>query len=177
MQTLRRPLARGELERVPHDAVHALVGVELFLDRDFVLGARLEPPADADVQPFGVLAEHDEVDVGRRPILQRAQPIVEQPNGPVVDVEVELEPRAEQDVARVPVVGHARIAQRADEDGVELVPQHRVAVRRNRDAGLQVVIRAPRERLEIEPASEHVARRAQAFTLRRSPRRRSHRRG
>ena len=63
-------------------------------------------------------------------VLQRAQPLVEQLHRAVVDVEVELEARAEQDVARVPVVGHARIAERADEDRVELIAQHRVAVRR-----------------------------------------------
>ena len=54
------------------------------------------------------------------PALEGAEPLVEQPHRPVVDVEVELEPRAEQDVARVAVVGHARIAERADEDRVEL---------------------------------------------------------
>ena len=45
--------------------------------------------------------------------------IVEQAHRAVVHVEVELEPRAEQDVAGVPVIRHARIAQRADQDGVE----------------------------------------------------------
>ena len=52
-------------------------------------------------------------------VLQRTEPVVEQPDRPVVHVEIELEPRAEQDVARVAVVGHARIAERADEDRVE----------------------------------------------------------
>ena len=61
--------------------------------------------------------------------LQRAQTIVEQPHRPVVHVQIELEAGAEQDVAGMPVVGHARIAERADEDGVELAEQ-RVAVRR-----------------------------------------------
>ena len=85
----------------------------------------LEAAADADVQPFGVLAEHDEVDVRRAAPLQRAEPLVEQLDRPVVDVEIELEARAEQDVARVAVVGHARIAERADEDRVELPQQCR----------------------------------------------------
>ena len=119
MQTLRQPVRLRELERVPDDAVHALVGVDLFLDRDLVVGAGLEAAADADVDAFGVLAEHDEVDVASAAVLQRAEPLVEQPHRPVVDVEIELEARAEQDVARVAVVGHARIAERADEDRVE----------------------------------------------------------
>ncbi len=144
-----------ELERVADDPVDALVGVELLLDRDLVVGARLEAAADADVQPLGVLAEDDEVDVRRRAILQRAQPRVEQPHRAVIDVEIELEPRAEQDVARVTVVGHTRIAERADEDRVEL-PQRRVAVGRHRDAGAQVMIGAPRQRLELDRAAEDV---------------------
>ena len=69
--------------------------------------------------------------------LERAEPLVEQLHRPVVDVEIELEARAEQDVARVAVVGHARIAERADEDRVELPRSSVVAVRRNRDAGLR----------------------------------------
>ena len=161
MQTLRQAVRLRELEGVADDPVHALEGVQLFLDRDFVVGAGLEAAADADVEALGVLAEHDEVDVLRPAVLQRAQPLVEQPDRPVVDVEIELEARAEQDVARVPVVGHARIAERADEDRVELVAQHRVAVGRHRDAGLEEVVGAPRQRLELERSARTAADRAQ----------------
>ena len=59
------------LERVAHDPVDALVGIDLFLNRDFVGSAGLEPAADANVEALGVLAEDDEVHVGRRPVLQR----------------------------------------------------------------------------------------------------------
>ena len=69
-----------ELERVADDAIHALVGVDLFLDRNLVVGAGLEAAADADVHAFGVLAEHDEVDVLAAAILERAEAIVEQPD-------------------------------------------------------------------------------------------------
>ena len=89
------------------------------------VGAGLEAAADADVDALGVLAEHDEVDVGAAAALQRAEPVVEQLHRPVVDVEIELEAGAEQDVAGVAVVGHARVAERADEHRVELVAQHR----------------------------------------------------
>ena len=65
MQTFVSPCGLRVLERVADDAVHALVGVDLFLDRDFVVGAGLEAAADADVHALGVLAEHDEVDVRR----------------------------------------------------------------------------------------------------------------
>ena len=153
---LRQAVGLRELERVLDDPMHTLVGVDLFLDRDLVLGAGLEAPADADIHAFGVLAEHDEVDVLPAAILERAEAIVEQADRPVVHIEIELEAGAEQDVARVTVVGDARIAERADEDRVELA-QHLVAVGGQRLAGLQVVIGAPRQMLEIEAAAERVA--------------------
>ena len=49
------------------------------------------------------------------------------------------------------VVGHTRIAERADEDGVER-SQRVVAVRGNRLAGREVVIGAPRQVMEIDAA-------------------------
>ena len=122
----------------------------------FVVGARLEAAADAHIHAFGVLPEHDEVDVLPAAILQRAQPIGEQLDRAIVHIEVKLEPGAEQDVARVAVVGDTRIAKRADEDRIELA-QQLVAIGGHRFAGLQIVIGAPREMLEIETASEHVA--------------------
>src|SRR5262249_37655791 len=119
-----------------------------------VFRSRLEAAADADVQPFGVLAEHDEVDIGRASILQWTQTLVEQTHRAIVDVQVELEARAEQNIASMTVVGNARGAERADEHGVELVTQHRVPVRRNGDARLQIVIGAPGQDVEVEPAAE-----------------------
>src|SRR5205085_4743942 len=57
-------------------------------------------------------------------------------------------------VARVPVVGRARIAERADEDRVEPA-QRVVAVRRDGDAGLEIVVGPPRKVLELElPAKD-----------------------
>src|SRR6185312_10493024 len=153
---LREATRLGELKGVPDDAVDALEGVQLFLDRDFVLGARLEAAADAHVEPFRVLAEDDEVHVLRTAAFQRTQALVEQLDGPVVDVEVQLEARAEQDVAGVAIVGHARIAERADEDRVEAA-QCVVAVLRDGDARLQEVIGAPRQMLEFELPAEHLA--------------------
>ena len=134
------------------DPVDALVGIDLFLNRDFVWRTGLEAAADANVEALGVLAEDDEVHVGGRPVLQRTQPLVEQPDRTIVHVQVELEPRAEQDVARMAIVGHARIAERADEHRVEL-PEQRVAVFRNRDARREEVVGAPRQRLDLDAAA------------------------
>ena len=128
--------------------MHAFPGVHFFLDRDLVLGAGLEAPADAHVQPLGVLAEHHEVDVRWGASLQRAQALVEQLHRPVVHVEIQLEAGAEQDVARVPVVGHARVAQGTDEDGIEL-PEGVVAAGGQGDARLEIVIGAPGQVFQV----------------------------
>src|SRR4030095_11400895 len=74
----RAPAARPrDVERMSNDPVHALVRVDLFLDGDLVDGAGLEPSAHANVETLGVFPEHDEVDVGRRAVLQRAKPRIE----------------------------------------------------------------------------------------------------
>ncbi len=150
MHTLVSPLAARILERVTHDAVHTLEGVDFLLQGDLILGARLEAPAHADIYTFGVLAKHDEVDVTTRPVLQWTQSIVEQSHRSIVDVEVELEPGAEQDVARMPVVGYARITKRSDEDGLELLTQPTIAIGRQRFTSGEKVISAPRQVNEIQ---------------------------
>ena len=71
MQTLVSR-GRGVLERVTHDPVHALERVDFFLNGDLVVGPGLESAADADIDAFGVLAEHDEVDVLASAVLERA---------------------------------------------------------------------------------------------------------
>ena len=73
-----QPAGARVLERVTHDPVHALVGVDLFLNRDLVWRAGFESSADADVDALCVLAKDDEVHVGARAALQRTEAIVEQ---------------------------------------------------------------------------------------------------
>src|SRR6185312_6678864 len=97
----------------------AAIRVDFLLRRNFFIGTGFEAAADADVNAFGVLPEHSEVDVLRSAPFQRAQSLVEKLDRPVVDEEIELEPRAKQDVARVTVIRNARIAKRADEDRIE----------------------------------------------------------
>ena len=155
-----QPVRRRVLEGMRDDPVHALVGVDVLLDGDLVLGPRLEPSADVDVDALGVLAEDDEVDVGWTTVLQGAQALVQEPHRAEIDVQVELESYPEEDVARVPHVGDARIAERADENRVEIVAQHRVAVGRQADPGLEVMTGAVGQQLEVEAAAEGLACRA-----------------
>ena len=128
MHTFVSPRACRELEGMPNDPVHALVRIQLFLNRDFIVCAGLEAPADADIEPLGVLTKDDKVDIVWPAFLERTQTRVEQPHRAIVDEEVELEARAEEDVTRVAIVGDAGIAKRADEDRVEAAQQV-VAVR------------------------------------------------
>src|SRR6185436_12479876 len=127
------------------------VGVDLFLNCDLVRGARLEAAADTDVETFRVLAKHDEVHVSGRAILQRTESSIEQPHGTIVDVEVELEASAEQDVACVPVVRHARIAERANQNRIEGA-QKIVTTRRDGLTCREVMIGAPRQVMELHAA-------------------------
>src|SRR5438876_3660864 len=50
----------GVLERVANDALHALSGVDVLLNGNFVGGVLLEDPANTDIQAFGVLPENDQ---------------------------------------------------------------------------------------------------------------------
>jgi hypothetical protein len=136
------------------DAVDPFERVDFFLDRNLVGRSRLEPPADAGVQALRVLTDDDEVDVRAAATLERAEPIVEQTNRPVVHIEIERKARPEQDVARVAVVGHARIAEGANQDRVE-GPQGVVTVGRQGHAGRQIVRRTPGERHDIDAAGRH----------------------
>ena len=73
----------------------------------------LELPAHAHVDPFGVFAEDDDVDVLGRAVLERNEAIVERLHGADVGVEIEAEAKAKEDVTHVLETRHARIAKRA----------------------------------------------------------------
>jgi hypothetical protein len=130
--------------------VHTFVGVDLFLHGHFIGRAGLEAAADADVHALRVLAKDDEVDVLPAAVFQRRETIVDQADRAEVDVEIERKARAEQDVAGRAVIGHARVAKRAEQDCAELVAQHVVPVRRNGDACREEMVGAPGQRLEVE---------------------------
>ena len=149
---LRTSAGLGVVEGVADDPRHALARVDVHLRRDLVRCALLEIPAHHHVEAFRVLAEDHEVDVLGRDVLQRAELGVEEPHRTVVHVQVEAEPHAEQDVGGVAVVGHARVAQRAEQDGVEAALQHLQGALGQRDARLQIMIRAPFEMGETDGA-------------------------
>src|SRR5688572_23455276 len=131
--------------------IHSLEGIDLLLDGDFIVSTRFEAATDADVQAFRVLAEHGEVDVGHGPVFERAKPLVQETNRAVINVQIQLEAGAKENVACVAIVGDARVTERADENGVER-SQRLVAPGRDRLASGEKVIRSPRQRVEIDAA-------------------------
>ena len=150
------------LEGVPDDALHALARADVLLNGKFVGGPLLEEAAHAHVQTLGVLAEDDEVDVTRRPPLQRRETVGEETDGALVDVQIEPEPQTEQDVGRVPVVRDPGVAQGPQQDGV--IAAQRVEGRVGKGlAGLEEVVGPVREGVEIQLHPADLRCDAQAF--------------
>src|SRR5262249_12261184 len=112
---------------------------------------------------FRVLAKDDEVDVLLAAIFERRESVINQPDRTEVDVEIEREPCAEQDIARRPVIGYPRVSERPEQDRGELVGQHLVPIRRNRDARGEEMISAPRQRFELELLARDVTNRFEDF--------------
>src|SRR5205807_10479998 len=102
-----------------------------------------------EIHPFRVLAEDHEVDTPAT-APQGSEVGMEQRYGAKVDVEIEAEPESQQDVPCVLVARYPRVADRAQQDGVRVVAQ---AVERpvwERFLGLEVVVGAVRQTLELE---------------------------
>ena len=78
-------------------------------------------------------------------VLQRAERRVQQAHRAHVGVQVHLEAHAQQDFLGMNVRRHAGIAERADEDGVEVARQHLKAAGGNRGAVGEVAVGAPIE--------------------------------
>ena len=111
----------GVFEAGDDEPLHPFSCVHVFVDRDLVGRPPFELAAHAHVDPLGVLAEDDEVDVLRGAPFERDEAIVERLHRADVGVEVEAEAHAEEDVARVLEAGDARIAEGAEEDGARFV--------------------------------------------------------
>ncbi len=142
----------GEFEGVADDALDAFAGVDVFLDGDFVGCVLLEEPAHADVETFGVFAEDDEADVVTGDVAEGGVARVEEFGGAGVDKEIEFEAEAEKDVGGVLIRGDARIAESAEEDGVEFVAEHFDGALRKGDVFAEEFVGAPIEVNELEGA-------------------------
>src|SRR5205814_10036719 len=111
------PVRFRPLEGRPDDALDPGRGIDL-------LGHVVVPgdTAAAEVDALRVLAENDEVDA-TIVAAQRCEIGVEQPYRAEIDVQVELEAQAEQNVPGMLVSGDSRVADRPEEDRVYVVAQ------------------------------------------------------
>src|SRR5437762_12155981 len=112
-----RPRAR-ELERVADDALDARAR-EAHRHLGHLVLAGAGDPAGLPVHILGVLAHDDEIDVFRALALERHEAIVVRDDGTEVHEQVEAPAHAEDDVALHHSARGARIADRAEQDGVE----------------------------------------------------------
>jgi len=142
----------SEVEGVADDALDAFARVDILLEGDLVGGALLKEAADTDVEAFGVLAEDHEVDVGEGAVAERGEARMEKFGGAGVDVEVELETQAEEDVGGVPVGRHPGIAEGAKEDGVKFVAEYFDGAFGEGDVFAEVLVGTPVELDEFEGA-------------------------
>ena len=155
----------GELEGVADDAVGAGAGEDALLGGELTVGALEHAAADGGVLAFRVLADDEEVDLGRGAAGEGGGNAGHELAGADVDVLVEGAADGDEQAPQGHVVGDGGPADGAEEDGV--VPAELVeAVRRHHAAGLRVGFAGPvvggDVQGEAEPArggAEH----AQAF--------------
>ena len=138
-------MALAILKCITDDALDAFARVDVFLCCDFVGCALLEDAARVRVNAFGVFAEHDEIHVLRLDSLQRTQRGIEQADRTHIGIEVHLEAHSEQNFFGVDVGLDPRIAEGADQNGIEVAAEHGKAVGRHGDLITQVAIGAPVE--------------------------------
>src|ERR1700674_92567 len=138
-------IARAILKRVADDAFDALARVDVFLDCNFIRRSLLEHSSKVAVNALGVLANHNEIDVFWFDAFERTKRRIHQPYRPDIGKQVHLAAHAQQDFLRMNVRGHARIAESADQYGVEIPIQHSEAIRRDRSFVGEVVIGSPVE--------------------------------
>src|SRR5205807_5808127 len=116
------------VERIADHALHSLTSVDIFLDRDFVFCSLLENSTDIAIDPLGVLAYDDEVHPTRLNALQWTEGRIQQSHRTHVRIQIHLEPHSQQDFLGMNVGGNARIAEGADQNGIEFALQHGKAI-------------------------------------------------
>ena len=117
---VRASIVKGETD----NALDTLAGIDLLLSSDFIGSSLLEEAAGPDVDAFGVLSKDDEANIVTSAVFQRSEALVEEFGGAGIDEEVEFEAKTEENLGGMLVGGDARVAESAEEDGVEFVAKH-----------------------------------------------------
>src|SRR5260370_37809097 len=113
----------------------------MLLNGDLVRCVLLEEPDNANIKSLDVFKENHETNVFFGAIAQRSEALVQQFDGSGIDVEVQLEAKAQQDIGGMLIRRHARIAKRAEKDGIEFVAEHFDGGRGQRNDLAQVLVR------------------------------------
>src|SRR5205807_1504664 len=119
------------IECVTDHALYALTCVDVFLDRHLIRSSLLKHSTEIAVDPFRVLADHNEIDVAGLNGFQGTQRGIQQANRTHVRVQVHFETHSEQDLLSMKVRRHTRISESAYQNSIEIATQHSEAVRRN----------------------------------------------
>ena len=149
-RTIQFPVAGAVLKRVADDALDPLARVDVLLDRNFVRSSLLENSSEVAVNPFGIFANHDEIRVSWFDAFERAKRRIQQPHRPDIGVQVHPAPHAQQDFFSMNVGRHARIAEGAHQDGVEISCQGSKTVRRDGNFVGEIAIGSPIERRQFD---------------------------
>src|SRR5439155_5090130 len=121
----------------------------------------LEDTAGIDIRSLGILADHREVQVLDADSFQRTQTFVKQPHRPDVRIEIQAESEREEYLRRMTLIRHARIADRSEQNGGEILPEYVERARRKRDAFFQIFLCPPVEFDEFQSGTEYFVHAAQ----------------
>ena len=147
------PPCLGHLECITNNAVTTAAREDGLLDGKFVFRAGIEPPADIGVLAFIIFAHHAEIDLAGSKILYRGLDARKQAHRPDVCVLLELAANRNQQAPQRDVIGHARVAYRAQKNRIE-GPELFESVFRHHASGFQIALATPVELFPGERKTE-----------------------
>ena len=149
LASLRRGRLRCHLEREPRDSLDAVACKNARLLGHLVRRADVQASAEPGVLPFGVFPHADHVDICRRPARERRGDTGQKTHRPQIDVLLEALAQRQDQLPDRDVIGHARVANRAEKDRLELLELIE-PVRIHHPALAAVELAAPRELLHLQ---------------------------
>ena len=147
------PPGLGHLKSITNDAVTTAAREDGLLHGKFIFRAGIEPPADIGVFALVILAHDDKIDLARSKILYRGLDPRKQAHRPDVGVLLELAANRNQQAPQRDVIGHARVAYRAQKNRIE-GPKLLQSVFRHHAAGFQIALATPVELFPGERKTE-----------------------
>ena len=134
-------VTHGEGKSGLENSLDPFSGRDAFLYGNLIGRSLLEDAAYSNVQIFGILPKHREVDLGLGRRFERAQPGVEKPHRPYVGVQIQTETDAKKDVNRMFHVRDTRVAKRSEKNRVKFGPKLMKRIGRKRHSVPEVSFR------------------------------------